>query len=563
MDHHVPLDPAAPGRALALLRSRPDLAARAAFPFRFDIARTRHVEEVRLASGAPLVPVAGTDTGGTYFACPDGAVLYADSEGGAAVIAASVDEALELLVGMPGCPPPPDPATPGFAETVAAGAAEAEAEIREYVPDLDEQRSTLLADLGLAQRPPAELAARLHRAAAATEPEHLLLNAVELCAYQPLFAHERPPLWEPLLAEGRTRLALVRSDRSAWEAVLADTARRWSVLHAAHFDRQEGDLPFLRLLLVREAEEFSMHEGVRRAAVLVAGHGRDEDVALLERIRDTDSDIARMLLEDVPADGDGLRRWAAGHDGFFGATPDEEHWTTWTELARRTGRTELLRAELIHRLDATAPWDAAGLGVLATQFELMEDFAQAARAHRMRTVLQETAWDLASDWRDQAALDRQAGNPVAAWDALRRCMEVLEPGRPGADAAMAAPAVQDGDIPAARWRGYGLGRMVAEEHFEVAAALAATADGAGATARAAYDTALWLLGEITMFDSDLYRAARAAARSLGDVERAEEFARRHARALRCEDDGYSYHPDDGDDDEEAVAEVEGQPEVPS
>ncbi|MFI0739273.1 hypothetical protein ACH4PU_14455 [Streptomyces sp. NPDC021100] len=54
-------------RALRILHARPDLAALAAWPFSFDIGRAEHVEEVRLASGAPLRPIAGEDSGGTYF----------------------------------------------------------------------------------------------------------------------------------------------------------------------------------------------------------------------------------------------------------------------------------------------------------------------------------------------------------------------------------------------------------------------------------------------------------------------------------------------------------------
>ena len=65
-------------RALRLLRQDPRLAELAAFPFAFDLSRADHVEEVRLASGGPLEPVAGDDSGGTYFVCGDGSVLYAE-----------------------------------------------------------------------------------------------------------------------------------------------------------------------------------------------------------------------------------------------------------------------------------------------------------------------------------------------------------------------------------------------------------------------------------------------------------------------------------------------------
>ena len=74
--------------ALRLLRQDPHLAGLAAFPFDFDLDRAvhGHAEPVRLASGGPLEAVVGSDTGGTYFVCADGSLLYADSEGSAGII---------------------------------------------------------------------------------------------------------------------------------------------------------------------------------------------------------------------------------------------------------------------------------------------------------------------------------------------------------------------------------------------------------------------------------------------------------------------------------------------
>ncbi|MGJ0152194.1 hypothetical protein ACR3S4_02350 [Streptomyces sp. CH8.1] len=46
--------------------------------------------------------MAGDKTGGTYFICADEAVPYARSEGEASLIGASMDEALEILFGLPG-----------------------------------------------------------------------------------------------------------------------------------------------------------------------------------------------------------------------------------------------------------------------------------------------------------------------------------------------------------------------------------------------------------------------------------------------------------------------------
>ncbi|MFF8994800.1 hypothetical protein ACF09H_33700 [Streptomyces sp. NPDC014983] len=151
--------------ALDLLRRNPRLARLAAFPFDFDLERADHGEEVESASGAPLTGIAGDDTGGTYFRCADGGVLYADSDGRAGLIGRGVDDVLELVTGLPGrrdhLELPPDT---GDDEVTSAARAH-EADLRaSYAPDLDAHRAELLAGLGLSPRPPAELFAEMHRA---------------------------------------------------------------------------------------------------------------------------------------------------------------------------------------------------------------------------------------------------------------------------------------------------------------------------------------------------------------------------------------------------------------
>ncbi|PSK93677.1 hypothetical protein CLV63_11684 [Murinocardiopsis flavida] len=69
----------------------------------FETGRTDHVEDVHLRSGAPLDPIGGEDSGGTYFLCGDGddeqrPVLHADSEGNATYIGLNLRWALELLL---------------------------------------------------------------------------------------------------------------------------------------------------------------------------------------------------------------------------------------------------------------------------------------------------------------------------------------------------------------------------------------------------------------------------------------------------------------------------------
>jgi len=95
-------------------------------PCDFDVTRREPVEVLHLSSGAPLVPVAGCQSGGTYFLCgapesgatggaangatggvTDGVtdderpVIYTDPEGHSGLIAHSLREALELIAGIP------------------------------------------------------------------------------------------------------------------------------------------------------------------------------------------------------------------------------------------------------------------------------------------------------------------------------------------------------------------------------------------------------------------------------------------------------------------------------
>jgi len=79
-----------------------DVARFLAWPGDFDLDRGDHGEDVHLASGAALEGFAGDGAGGTYFFCGDGGeerpVLYADSEGGAALVAIGLPELLRLLL---------------------------------------------------------------------------------------------------------------------------------------------------------------------------------------------------------------------------------------------------------------------------------------------------------------------------------------------------------------------------------------------------------------------------------------------------------------------------------
>jgi hypothetical protein len=458
--------------ALRLLRQNAHLAELAAFPFDFDLDRAHHGEPVRLASGGPLRPVAGDDTGGTYFVCADGSVLYADSEGSAGIIGSTVDEALEILIGLPGWRDHLDLSPADGPEKILAQVTETEEEFHEDY-GLDEARPQLRAALGLSERSPVELIAMLHTALLRTEPDFLLLNAEEGCAYDLLDRHPRPPLWEPVLAQGRADLAALRAgDRTVWDATAEDPVRRRLVLRAAQFDRADGDLELLRYLLRHEARS-SMTDELRLAAVLVGLRGHPDDLPLLDEVRETDFDTACGLSE-MPrpgADGAALREWALGLDEvFFGTDPSDEPSDTWTELAADQGLTELARATLIRRLDeivmdqgllrrpgAPQTLDTSHLSALARELERLGDLTQALRAQRLHAALQDTAWDRVSALLTQARLERETSQLTQADGTLATLREIL-----------GAPA----DDSLRHWQGVNLGRFIAKEHYTLARDLA-------------------------------------------------------------------------------------------
>ncbi|MER6732274.1 hypothetical protein [Streptomyces puniciscabiei] len=456
--------------ALRLLRQHPHLAELAALPFEFDLDRARHghVEPVRLASGGPLEVIAGDDSGGTYFLCADGSMLYADSEGGAGIIGTSADEALEIMIGLPGWRDCVDLSPADGEEAILAYVAETEDEIRECY-GFDAERVELRAALGLPERSPVELIGVLHAALLRTEPDHVLLNAEEGMAYRLLDSHPRPPLRERVLAEGRAGLARLRAGDTA---VADDPLRRRLVLRAAQFDRADGDLPVLRLLLRREAES-SMSDELRLAAVLVGLHGDAADLPLLHEVRETDYDTWCGLggIPDPDADGTELRRWAEGlDDSLFGTDPSDEPESTWTDLAAAQGLTEPARVTLIRQLDAVvmnqsslrrpgAPTtiDPSPLGSLAYDFEHLGDLEQALRAQRLYAALRDTAWDRVSALRDQARLERETGRLVPAARTLARIRDTV---------------TSPGDDSLGRWQEVNLGRHLAQEHYALARVLA-------------------------------------------------------------------------------------------
>ncbi|MDQ1007624.1 hypothetical protein QFZ82_002109 [Streptomyces sp. V4I23] len=484
---------------LRLLRERPDLAELAAFPFGFDIGRAYHVEDVHLASGASLEPVAGDDTGGTYFVCADGAVLYASSEGEAVLVGGSVTEALEILVGLPSyC----EGIEPGLdEEQLLAALREADAGAREqFAPELDAQRAALVSGLGLPVRPPLELLGLSYAAARRTEPDHLLLNSAELCAYRLPEGAAPAPLRDVVLAPGRAALERMRSGGPAsWTETGADPVLRAGVVRAAQYDRRADDLPLLRFLLERESAECTpWFEERRLATVLVALHGRAEDIPL---VRSAHGGCA-------PDDPAGVVAWAREEDAKrYGPDPATESDFTWIGLARRQGRTEHARVALIRMLDDTGP-DAERLRGLSRALEDLGDHGQATRAQFDLASLQDTGWDRAAETYVLARVERRKGDLAAAGRALGR--------------ARVAVGLGDGPAPdetVAEWHRRGLGRQITEQHLELV--LAAVEAGDHALARETMAHAKLLLKTIAgQFRSSLSELSTRAKWAVAALPRA-------------------------------------------
>lgn len=460
--------------ALRLLRQSRSAAELAAFPFDFDLDRADHGEEVRLASGGELTPVAGDGTGGTFFVCADGSVLYAGSEGSAGIIGSSADEALEIVIGLPGWHDYLDLSPADGTEKILARIAETEQEMREDF-GIDAERAELRGALGLPERSPVELIGLLHKALLRTEPDFLLLNAEEGGAYELLDRHPRPPLWEPVLARGRADLTVLRAGDGpvAWDEVARDPLRRRLALRAAQFDRADGDLGLLRHLVRYEAES-SMTDELRLGTVLVGLHGLAEDLPLLHEVRDTDFDTACGLSE-LPgsgATGAELRQWALDMDAsMFGTDPSDEPLFTWTELARDQGMTELARVALIRLLDeielglyqlgrpgkSPEALDTSPLRALSHEFQELGDRFQALRAQRLLAGLPDTAWARVSARLTQARLERELGQLPQATATLTTLRAILTDPR---------------DTSLRLWHGVNLGRYIAEEHYALTRALA-------------------------------------------------------------------------------------------
>jgi len=153
-----------------------------AWPGDFELDRKDHVEEVHLASGAALEGFAGDGAGGTFFFCGDGGeerpVLYADSEGGAALVAIGLEQLLQLLL-----------VVPWWRDCRAFTVQESRELAAEYLadmPDLPVRRDRAAAALDLDLPAEADVLARLHRVATEAGNDFSLIFTPEGTPYDRL-----------------------------------------------------------------------------------------------------------------------------------------------------------------------------------------------------------------------------------------------------------------------------------------------------------------------------------------------------------------------------------------
>lgn len=169
---------------IAAIRANPAAEDFLLWPADFNLNAYPHVEEVVLASGEPLELLAKESGGGTYFLCgpselgEDRPVLFADSEGGAALLALNLRELVELLITVPWWQ-----ACRAFTAEESAEAAE---DYLEDAPDLPADRAAAARALGLTLPTALEALTRLRETATGPGRAYVLLNAEEGCAYSPL-----------------------------------------------------------------------------------------------------------------------------------------------------------------------------------------------------------------------------------------------------------------------------------------------------------------------------------------------------------------------------------------
>lgn len=149
------------------------------WPCDFDVTRREPVEHLHLSSGAPLEPVAGCGSGGTYFLIGErGAtrpVIYTSSEGQGGLIADSLREALELMAGIPYWMECLHLTPAELARPEVDLLKKLELDFHEDLPEFDPaaQRAAAAA-LGISPPNPARLLRRLRERVARTRPDYIV-----------------------------------------------------------------------------------------------------------------------------------------------------------------------------------------------------------------------------------------------------------------------------------------------------------------------------------------------------------------------------------------------------
>lgn len=320
-----------------------------------------------------------------------------------------------------------------------------------------------------------------------------------------------------------------------------NAARRAGVLWALQYDRRDEDLPLVRWLAGqearcrREAPFQGLSEETELAGFLLAEHRQVHDVwlhwqikranfdtwlgydvehlvaagvrATVDFVRDsghTDrDDVLERLLDQEGrpcVSEEDLAGWSRDRRSRFPADPAAEDPLTWVDRAKLAGDTALAR-EWLDRWAAGRHRDKSTLGQLRYELAALGSFAEAAAAQRDSLPFAETAWDRASAWQSLAGLERQAGRPGAAWEALRECRRALD------------------DVPG--WTEVGLGRMYVEELFLVAGS------AGGELARTVFAEADRQAGGVPRLPLVVWQAAAEAADRTGHQARAD-----HYRTLR-------------------------------
>lgn len=165
--------------------------------FDFDVARAADgpVEPIRLPGGDAVQVIAGDAAGGFFFLAGDGdarPVVYAGSEGEGGLVATSLRDALTLVAGVSSLHDAAAlSADEDGGQALRAFLAQADDDLREYHPALDEDRDRLRAALGL---PPVDDRTLRSFQAAAADAGYRPLNE-QGDRFQPMTAWlEDPPV---------------------------------------------------------------------------------------------------------------------------------------------------------------------------------------------------------------------------------------------------------------------------------------------------------------------------------------------------------------------------------